>query len=192
MNRETWLEKATEHLREYFEEYGYELPKVHVSAGWPSRGGMSTKKRVLGECWKPEVSKDGQSHIFINPMMDSSVDVLGVLIHELVHAWDRGVSGHRGDFIVAAKKVGLEGPWTATSVGDDLKEKLENLVEVIGQYPHSKLDPTQVAKKKQSTRMIKTECTEGSGYIARLTKKWIEEYGAPICPCHNEPMEVSA
>lgn len=190
MNRETWLQTATEELKELFGRFGYELPEVHVSAGFPSKGGMSTKKRVLGECWKPAVSADGQSHIFINPMMDSSVDVLGVLIHELIHAWDKGESGHRGAFVSAAKDLGLVGPWTATSVGEELRERLDNLIETIGQYPHSKLNPNLVAKKAQSTRMLKTECAEGSGYIARLTKKWVEEYGTPLCPCHQIEMEL--
>lgn len=189
MNRESWLQAATDELAKFFGEFGYELPEVHVSPGWPSKGGTSTKKRVLGECWKPDVSEDGQSHIFISPMLDSSVDVLGVLVHELIHAWDQGESGHRGKFIEAAKDLGLVGPWTSTSVGEELRERLDNLVETLGDYPHSKLNPSLVKKKVQTTRMIKTECIEQSGYIARLTRKWLDEYGAPYCPCHNEQME---
>jgi len=42
--------------------------------------------------------------------------------------------------------------------------------------------------KKQTTRLLKVICAEGSGYTARVTRKWLTQYGPPICPCHKEPM----
>ncbi|MEY9775597.1 hypothetical protein [Arthrobacter sp. MW3 TE3886] len=42
--------------------------------------------------------------------------------------------------------------------------------------------------KKQTTRRMKVECAEGSGYKARMTRRWLEEFGAPICPWHEERM----
>jgi hypothetical protein len=38
-----------------------------------------------------------------------------------------------------------------------------------------------MTRKKQGTRLIKCECPE-CGYIARVTAKWLDEAGAPICP----------
>jgi hypothetical protein len=35
--------------------------------------------------------------------------------------------------------------------------------------------------------MVKCACEE-CGYTARTTKKWLEEAGAPICPCNKKPM----
>lgn len=191
MNRETWLENATEHLsRILHTAAAIEVPRVRVAAGWPSRGGTSLKKRVLGECWKPSVAKDGISQIFLNPMMDDPIQILGTLTHELIHAWDKGEHGHRGPFVEAAKAVGLTKPWTATSVGPDLKPLLVEVAETLGEYPHSPLTPS-VQRAPQTTRMLKLTA-DCCGYIARTTRKWIE-FGLPSCPCGNEMiLEVKA
>lgn len=185
MNRETWLENAVGHLsRILHAAAAIEVPTVRVAAGWPSRGGTSLKKRVLGECWKPSVAKDGISQIFLNPMMDDPIQVLGTLTHELIHAWDKGEHGHRGPFVEVAKAVGLTKPWTATSVGPDLKPLLLEVSETLGEYPHSPLNPTMVEKKTQTTRMIKLIC-EDCNYTVRTTQKWIDE-GLPSCPFGDE------
>lgn len=179
MNRETWLENAVQALHPIFE---LNVPEVRVAAGWPSRGGTSLKKRVLGECWKPEVAEDGLSQIFLNPMLDEPVDILGVLVHELIHAI-HPTAGHRGDFVSTAREVGLMGPWTATTPGDDLKVRLREIRNALGPYPHSKLTPS-IERKVQTTRQLKVAC--GScGYTIRVTKKWIE-VGLPTCPCGDE------
>lgn len=192
MNREQWLTDAIDLLREIMRDLGdVEVPEVRVSPGFPSRGGTSLKKRVLGECWKPSVAKDGVSQIFLNPMMDEPVQILGTLAHELIHAWDKGENGHRGPFVEVAKAIGLTKPWTATSVGEDLKPLLVDISERLGAYPHSPLNPTLVAKKTQTTRMIKLLC-EDCGYTVRTTQKWIDE-GLPSCPFGDEMIvEVKA
>lgn len=45
-------------------------------------------------------------------------------------------------------------------------------------------------KKKQSTRMIKASCPE-CGYTVRVTRKWLDTAGAPICPACEEQMKES-
>lgn len=182
-NRESWLQEAVGSLTDLFLFNDMPLPPVHVSTGWPSRGGTSTKRRVLGECWRPDVSEDGTSHIFINPMMDDTPQVLSVLTHELVHAWDGGESGHKGRFIDGAKAVGLTGPWTSTSAGPELVEYLTELEKGIGKYPHSKLTPS-VQVKTQTTRMLKVICLS-CGYTVRTTQKWLD-MGTPTCVCGDE------
>ena len=37
------------------------------------------------------------------------------------------------------------------------------------------------------TRMLKCECS-ACGYVARTTRRWLIEYGPPLCPCNGEPM----
>ena len=180
VNREGWLEAAVTEVSALFD---FELPPVRVAAGWPSRGGTSLKKRVLGECWKPGVAEDGVSQIFLNPMMDDPIQILGTLTHELIHAWDKGEHGHRGAFVQAAKEVGLLKPWTSTSVGPDLLPLLQSISEKLGDYPHSKLTPS-IQRAPQSTRMLKLECP-CCGYIARTTQKWVET-GLPTCPQGTE------
>ena len=158
---------------------------VRVAAGWPSRGGTSTKRRTLGECWRPEASEDGVSQIFLNPVLDDEVEILGVLVHELVHAVTPG-AGHKGAFIDVAKKVGLKRPWTSTTADESLETWLCKIADTLGDYPHSKLTP-QVERKVQTTRMRKLTA-DCCGYTVRTTQKWIEE-GLPSCPCGNQ-MEV--
>lgn len=186
-NRETWLQNATVELSKLFVDHGYDAPVAHVSVGWPSNGGLSVKKQVIGQCWKPETSEDGVSHIYISPVLHKAQDVLSTLLHELVHAWDRGQSGHKGRFIEAAKDVGLVRPWTATSPGPELALTLADISATLGEYPHSRLKPSMVERKVAKTYMVKVQCPE-SGYVIRTTQKWLDLYGAPLCPCHAEPM----
>jgi len=186
-NREAWLTDAIDLLREVMHDRAdIEVPQVRVSPGFPSRGGTSLKKRVLGECWKPAVADDGISQIFLNPMMDDPMQILGTLTHELIHAWDKGEHGHRGPFVQAAKDVGLTGPWTATSVGPDLEPLLADILTKLGDYPHSKLTPS-IQRKPQTTRMIKVVCPF-CDYTVRTTQKWLDS-GLPMCP-DGDDMEV--
>lgn len=183
MNRETWLETAVEHVSLILKDRAeVTVPSVRVAAGWPSRGGTSTKKRVLGECWRPSVAADSVSQIYLNPMMDDPIQILGVLTHELIHAVHPEAK-HRGPFVSTAKAVGLTGPWTATSVGVELEPLLKRISEELGVYPHSKLTPS-VQRPVQTTRMLKIECID-CGYIVRTTQKWVD-VGLPICACGGE------
>ncbi|CCQ44630.1 putative uncharacterized protein [Pseudarthrobacter siccitolerans] len=186
--REEWLVAAVAALTPLFEELGEKVPTVRVSVGWP--GGNGRKNSVIGQCWATGASADKVAQLFISPVLDDAVRVLDVLTHELVHAVDDCQSGHKGRFAKIAKALGLEGKMTATVAGDDLKAKLEEIVEELGEYPHAALANAQGADgpKKQTTRMMKVECAEGSGYKARMTRQWLEEFGAPICPCHEERM----
>src|SRR5690625_6260948 len=114
-NREAWFEKAIDRLSHIFAEHGYELPKVRVSTGWPSSRGTSTKKRVLGECWKPATAQDGLSQIFISPVLDDTTQVMAVLVIVLIIAWDKGENGHRSTFVAADEAKVIVTHWTATT-----------------------------------------------------------------------------
>lgn len=187
MNREEWLISATGEVSTLLTAAtGDEMPEVHVSVGWPSKGGTSLRKRRVGECWRPETSEDGKSHIFLSPTIVDPVQLLGILIHELIHAWDKGEHAHRGPFIEAAKAVGLTPKWTATGVGDDLRVTLQGIADRLGEYPHSRLTPG-VKEKSQTTRMLKLECPE-CGYVVRTTQKWLD-VGVPSCPEGDEMIQ---
>lgn len=184
MNREQWLNDAVEHLGPIFKDRtGMGLPDVHVSVGWPSRGGTSAKKRVIGQCW-PSMEN---TQIFISPLLDDAFEVLAVLVHELVHAV-HPEAGHRGDFVKSAREMGLVKPWTATTAGEDLEPVLTKLISELGEFPHSKIEPSAAKKKTQTTRMKKLSCPN-DGYIVRTTEKWLEK-GLPTCPC-GEEMELA-
>jgi hypothetical protein len=191
VNRETWLLKAVDLLRPTFKLAGYDIPAtVHVSVGFPSKGALRAKgSKVLGECWKPKVSADGNSQIYINPLIADGSRVLDVLIHELIHAV-LPEAGHKKPFAAAAVKLGLDGPPKATVASEALKRELDDLIaRELGTYPHPALSPV-VLEKKQSTRLIKAVCAtpacagdaEGDVYTVRITRKWLDKFGAPLCP----------
>jgi hypothetical protein len=184
--REEWLQQATTKLRETtFKQVDATLPTVRVSVGFPyrSRGG----KKTIGQCWAPCCADDKLSHVFISPILSDSSAALGVLVHELVHACTPG-EGHRSKFGSLARRCGLEGKLTATTPGTQLLERLNDIIKDIGQYPNAALNPKDQAKK-QGTRLIKVECSD-CGYTCRVSAKWLDEIGAPICPCNNETMQI--
>jgi hypothetical protein len=188
--REEWLENAVVALKPLFDEIDVELPKVRVSVGWPSQGGLKSKGRVIGQCWKTTVATDGVAQMFLSPMLDEPLLLLATLVHELIHAVDDCESGHRGAFAKMARGIGLEGKMTATVAGKELEEKLVGIfMEQLGPFPHAAINFEELekerAKTKQSTRMIKLECP-ADGYIVRTTAKWLDSLGAPQCPCGEE------
>ena len=177
--REEWLTAAISALNPMFTGIGAEVPEVRVSVGWP--GGRGKKTGVIGQCWASRAAADEVPQIFISPALDEPTVILATLMHELVHAVDDCMNGHRGPFVRMIRALGLEGKPTATHAGPELQERLKDLATELGEYPHAALVAT-TGGKKQTTRMLKAECPEGSGYKVRLTRSWIEEYGAPICP----------
>lgn len=183
MTREAWLQAGVDRLRPRFDAAGAVLPpKVHVSVGFPSKAALARKQRRIGECWRQEVSADGNCHVFISPVLVTPVEMLDVLTHELVHVVTPGAK-HGGQFITVSKAIGLTGSkkWTSACAGDALKAELEAVAREIGDLPHSPLNAHALEReKKQSTRMVKCEC-EGCGYTVRTTRKWLE-IGTPICP----------
>lgn len=187
--REEWLVAAVAALAPIFDEAGESIPAVKVSVGWP--GGRGRKNSVIGQCWHKDAAADSVAQIFVSPVLDDAARVLDVLAHEVIHAIDENASGHRGRFARIAKAIGLTGKMTATVAGEDLKARLDEIAADLGDYPHAALlNPGEGADgpKKQGTRMLKVECASGSGYKARMTRSWLDEYGAPFCPCHKEPM----
>lgn len=181
--REFWLTKAVEHLTPLVAEAtGWEPTPVRVSVGWPSTGGLSTKKRVIGQCWSTKSCDDGISQIFISPAItDDAVVVLGTLVHEMLHAWNDCKDAHRAPFARAARACGLEGKPTATVVGDELRERLLGITERLGEFPTAAITPAARIEKTQSTRMLKLQCP-GCGYVLRTSRKWLDQ-GFPACYC---------
>lgn len=184
--REEWLHNAVEKVSALLSERAsVTVPEVRVSTGWPSKGGTSLKKRVIGQCWKSEASEDKVAQIFISPMLDDAIIVLATLTHELIHAVHPEAK-HQGNFITTAKAVGLTPKWTATNAGEELTELLKVVSAELGEYPHSKITPI-MQEKVQTTRMLKVVCPE-CDYTVRTTAKWLD-VGNPRCPEGDEMFE---
>jgi hypothetical protein len=186
--REEWLNAAVELMKPLFKSASYTIPIIRVSCGWPSSRGLSCKGRTIGQAWSKAASSDNVSQIFISPWLDVKVDsecgVLATLVHEVVHSTVGVEEGHNKVFSKCARAVGLEGKLTATIAGENLIVAMKQWSEKLGPYPHGKLDKTKGPVKKQTTRMVKCECPE-CGYTARVSRKWLDDVGAPKCPKHG-------
>ncbi len=184
MTREEWLLKLADLLRPMFKQAGAELPeKLRVSVGWPSTKATSMRHRAIGQCWPTSRSADKVNQIFISPCLVDARRVAGVLVHELVHAWDDCAHGHKGPFREKAKALGLIGKMTATAESEDLQMRLGLLLASLCEYPHAELNYTNMPK--QSTRLLKIVCAE-CGAILRATRKVIDEVGLPTCACGGD------
>lgn len=189
MNREQWLTQAVELIRPRFKsETNADLPEeIYVSVGWPSAGGLSSKKRVVGQCWPSETEAP---HIYVSPLLDDPAEVLAVLVHELVHSVCAPGTGHRGDFVRHAKEMGLTAPWTQSVAGQDLGVWIDHWLRELPEYPHTPPNAQPTQRKVQATRMLKLVAAECKCAV-RTTKKYIEIEGAFKCP-HDNVLEVPA
>jgi len=137
------------------------------------------------------VSSAGRTEIFISPVLDDSIKVAEVTLHELAHAAVGVQHGHRKPFIRAIRLLDLGGKPTATVPTDEMRAWVQPIIDRIGEYPHAAMSLSQV--KKQTTRMIKVECPEcdyeGEPYIVRMSQKQIDAKGCPICPVHDISMQ---
>lgn len=190
-NREAWLIEAAKAMTPWFTENDREVPPMRLSVGWP--GGRSNKNTTRGQCWPSVVTGDKTAQIFISPIQVDTVITLGVLLHEMAHAVDDCKSSHSGDFIKIARELGFKSKWTSsTNRTDELTERLQGLAETLGEFPSAAIEAGARgadAPKTQTTRMLKLQCGS-DGYVARTTKKWIEQLGLPSCPC-GEQMDLA-
>ncbi len=184
-HREAWLHAVADRLRPIFAAHGAIIPeKIRLTCGFPSVGAFAAKHQRLGECWPGAASKDGHIEIMISLVLEDAMRVAGVLAHELVHA--TGLHGHGRPFAKLANAIGLEGRMTATTEGDAFKQAVAPILEIVGPYPHAELSKSQ--RKKQGTRLLKLQCP-ACPYTVRITRKWLDEVGAPACPTHGDSME---
>lgn len=185
INREQWLMRAVDHLAPIFERYGYAIPIVKVSVGFPSTG---AKGRHLGQCWSTKSAVDGVNQIFIAPHLQTPFDFLDTLVHELVHAVDDCQSGHGENFKKIALDVGLKGPMRSAGAGDWLKQDLMRIAETLGSFPHGRLSlPVRIMQK--APKRPGAKCGK-CGYEVVMLKRYLH-LGPPLCPKHIEGMDAT-
>lgn len=190
--RQEWIETAVEMLRQHFKNNWWDVPdNIRVSVGYPV--GVKDGKRKLGQCIHAIFSADAHSEIFLSPDYTDTNEIVETIAHEMIHATvehptpgpDYKPVGHRGKFAACAIAIGFKGPMTSTPSDTKMEEFIKVVVDRIGQFPAGRLNLT--TRKKKSTYLLKCECQE-CGYVARVTAKWIEAAGEPICPQDQEPM----
>jgi hypothetical protein len=190
--RESWLRAATGELRSYFTRCGYPLPdRIRFAIGFPSTGRKGNRE---GECWHSSTSADEHFEIFIRADFDEPSKVLGILVHELVHAVVPIDAKHGKQYRDAAIKIGLQGQMVHAMPGELLQKRLDDLAASLGPLPHARLNIERGADnrgpadrgKKQKARMLKAECEdEGCGYRVRVAAVHVRNIGPPHCPRHG-------
>jgi hypothetical protein len=78
-----------------------------------------------------------------------------------------------------------QGPMRHTTASPALAARLASIAEALGPLPHAALDWSK--RKKQTTRLLKTQCW--CGYTVRVARTWVERVGPSHCPLHG-PMAV--
>src|ERR1700680_655242 len=183
--REAWLQASASYLFDHIVEHGFPRIEVRVSCGWPVRGGMARGRTVIGQWFPPPFWQDGTPQIFISPRIADSVDVLGTLLHELLHASVGCQHGHKKPFSQAARKVGLAGPPTATVVGESLRPLLLSYVERVGPYPHAAI--TVKSKVKVGSRLRLYQCGCNPPVKVRVAS---DSFAAVCLNCDTDFMQV--
>lgn len=170
--REAWLERAIELICvSVFQAKDYDLrpETMRVSCSWPA--GREPDK-VIGQCWPRKNSPNGVNEMFINPTQADPVKVLGILTHEMVHAYDDCESKHGGVFKKIATKIGLEGKMKSAFPGPVLLVEMTRIAAALGPYPHRAMS-LELKEKKQKTYMLKCTCA-ACDFLFRTTQAQID------------------
>lgn len=183
--REEWLFAGYNELHSYFRTLGYKLPdNVRFALSFTSGG----KRGMEGECWHSEFSADNTFEIIVKADRDDPVEILGILVHQLVHTLLPPEAKHGKTFRDIALRVGMEGRMSHALPAPPLRERLTAVADALGPLPHAKLDLLSgaIGTKKSGAKMLKVECAQ-CGYNFRILPKWAK-YGFSLCavdPSHG-------
>jgi len=149
MNREDWLAAAGDLI---ITEFDLALARPwRVSTGSPARQGKS-----LGHCYPSKAVQDQANEIWVNASITDPLKILGVLLHELLHAEDDCASGHAGAFQRRALATGYLPPLKTYQPSDELLARLDGLLDCLPACPIVRVQPAPTKKG----RMIKLQCDQ--------------------------------
>ncbi len=182
LDREAWLTEAAQFILDdkiNTHMNGKSYPaNYRISIGYPPRSRGNSK--AITVCIASAASADSTSEIFVSPKLGDSLSILEALTHELIHYSDDCQSGHRHHFARLARKIGLVGKLTATKASPALLEYLQTIIDTLGDIPHAAIN-LDIAKPKQTTRMIKIECQQ-CGFNYRASQTQIDKITVWACP----------
>lgn len=161
-NREAWLSHAIKALAPIFSEASYTVPECHASCS------------------------SGINQIFVCPTLEDPVAVLDTLVHEMVHAVDNCEHGHGKEFKKIAITIGLVGPMRSATASPKLRERLEELADRLGPYPHSAIKkPRKKIRLYERPKAVCSTC----GFTVPMLKAYLH-IGPPICPKDRVEMDA--
>ena len=165
--------------------YDYPIPKMRFTVGYPAN--TRATSNWLGACHNRANSTDGTNEVFMTPLVDDVDTLAHVLTHEIIHAFDDGVSGHRaGQFFgKVARKAGLVGKLTATTASPELAILLKGYTDELGPLPAAKMVAGARTQPKQQGRHLNVCCTT-CDFKFRTSRKWLDQLfgGADVSTCN--------
>ncbi len=190
-NREEYLSLAAYMLGDAVQHISnLSMPGVRLSVGFPLGARLTKNNTTTGQCWQGQNTSDGVAQIFISPVLNDTVTVIGELAHELGHVlWPQDKHKKGTAFESYCKALNLQGPLDKTMPGDDFKRYVMNrIVPVLGSYEllHGRIDVI-VKPQAQKTYMLKASC-KCCGHMLRQTDTHIQDRrnamlkGYPSCP----------
>lgn len=185
--REQWLMDAVEELRPMFADAGHPIcAKIRVSCAFPT---TYTRSGALGQAFPDGASADRALEVMVAPSLDQPRDVFGVLVSQLCHATNGGLSHATVAYQKAAEAMCLEPEginWRVTRPSSLFDETFGQIIDGLGDYPHAALSAER--PKTQSTRMLKAVCPS-CGYIVRVSNKWAL-MGLPVCGIDGDTFNI--
>lgn len=187
MTREEWLKRAVRSMRPLLRKAG-----IKMRAKWQVSVSLGTKHNHLGLCWYEGASASGKTaHLFVSPVIGDPVEVLGVLLHEMIHA-SLPLGVHHGPkFAKACKQIGLEGKPTQALPGPVLKLEIARLSTFLGDYPHDALIVGKVGGGTKGGYWPVYVSPADERYRVQISERALTEYGPPVCPITGEQMTLA-
>lgn len=201
--RESWLQAAIDMLRDRFREIGLPIPdRIRVAVGFGPDGARQESSTITGVTLSKRCSADGVIEIWVSPENSTTIDMLGTLIHELIHACLDSLGNqdwweHTGSFAKAGQALGLTGAMRSSVPGPELEPVLGAIARSLGPYPGAVVtlsmtgpsEPSRAStgpKRQKGSRYLLVKCTEDDqldcwGYQVRITQRWLD-VGLPTCP----------
>jgi hypothetical protein len=201
MNREAWLSQAAVHMAgSHRSTRGLDLTQYKFSVGFPNR-----KSRKGHRMWDYALTEEGNTHVYISPLVDNRELALATLLHSLltitVQAWggSRRVRSTRLDETLV--EAGFDRPIEHVVPGEALLDRLAANFTDLPPYPNEAVVLGRRAVT-QSTRMLKVVCLGGGfatntehpyllptheTYLVRLSQTQLDR-GAPLCGVCSQRM----
>ena len=167
-------------------DYRFNAKKVKVSVSLQD-GGM-TKSRALAHVHYAHATGNNYHEIRMSvelggrKLKADSMRVADILLHEMIHTC-AVFHGHKRAFRDIALGVGLTGKMTSTRASDSLNDRIKlEVVDVLGKYPHARVQLIPRGKRGVGSRLIKCVCLNCE-FNFRTTRKWINKANGVLgCP----------
>ncbi len=157
--REEWCEAIAKHILASYREIGIEMvrgPRQIRIAVAP----LPASK--LGVCYSSRKSKDGQTNLItIATQQADPLELVHTIGHELLHALDDCISGHKGRWARWAEQIGIA--QTGHRRGPIAEQIFQSALRAVGApAAHVATHERPRVQKKSQVRFI---CDSCSGYI---------------------------